>query len=205
MAKKEPKISVIIPCYNQEKYIKECLNSILNQSFKDFEIIAVDDGSTDNTLNILKSYERIHSNIIVLTQRNKSAGAARNYGLSRAQGKYLLFMDSDDFLDHEAFAILDNITNTEKADIYFYNFRTFDDQTKEVCDKIMFDNLDKISVYNNGKIRYGLTTFEQKKEFFIWSYVAPWNKLYNREFVVKNNLKFDEIFSTNDRTFYFSS
>ena len=200
-----PKLSVIIPVYNQQRYITECLDSIYNQKGLDFEVIAVDDGSTDGTLKILREYEKAHPHMTVLTQENKSAGAARNYGLSVAVGELVLFMDSDDFLEDGAFEVIDRITQTETADIYLYNFKTFDDKTEEVAFKPPFANLDKILSTASGKYKYTKTNFESKKEFFVWSFVAPWNKVFNRRFVVDNDLKFDEIFSTNDRTFHFST
>lgn len=201
----DKKISIIIPCYNVEKYVEECLDSILNQSFKNVEIICVDDGSTDGTLKILKTYEKKHKNVKVLTQKNKSAGAARNNGLKVATGEFVLFMDSDDFLQPSALQILIELTKKESADIYFFNFLMFDDITKEIKPQIQFKGYGNSIIVENEKVTYCKATFQNKKEFLTWSYVAPWNKLYNRKFVVDNKLKFDEIFSTNDRTFFFSS
>lgn len=91
------KVSVIIPVYNREKYLSKCLESILNQTLREIEIIAIDDGSTDSSLKILKQYADKYQNIIVLTQENQGAGASRNRGIRQARGKYLIFIDSDDF------------------------------------------------------------------------------------------------------------
>lgn len=91
------KISVIIPIYNMEKYLNECLDSILHQTLKEIELICVDDGSTDQSYNILMDYARKYENIIVIKQQNQGAGAARNTGIKQAMGKYLCFMDPDDF------------------------------------------------------------------------------------------------------------
>ena len=99
-------ISVIIPCYNQENYIKQCLDSILNQSFRNYEIIAVDDGSCDKTPAILSEYKKRNKNIRVFSTSNKGAGAARNFGLTKAVGDFVLFMDSDDFLEEDALGVL---------------------------------------------------------------------------------------------------
>ena len=200
-----PKISIIIPSYNQEKYIEECFFSILCQSFPDFEIIAVDDGSTDSTLSILRRYEREDSRVRVFEELNKGAGAARNFGLSLAKGDYVLFMDSDDFLIEDALEVLSALADTASADIYFYNFRTFDDSGGEYSDTQTFGKQELTFSTKSGVFGYSKTSFNERKEFFIWSYVAPWNKLYNREFLIKNGLEFDEIFSTNDRAFYFST
>ena len=91
------KVSVIVPVYNGKKYINKCVNSILRQTFKDIEIILVEDGSTDNTLDILKEYEKRFSNVKVIESSNLGAGGARNMGLDASHGEYILFVDADDF------------------------------------------------------------------------------------------------------------
>lgn len=91
------KISIVIPVYNTEKYLADCLNSVMNQTIKDIEVICIDDGSTDSSLDSLKEYQKKHGNVIVIEQENKGAGNARNKGIEMAQGEYIAFMDSDDF------------------------------------------------------------------------------------------------------------
>ena len=95
----KPRVSVIIPVYNVEKYLPQCLDSVVNQTLPDIEIICVDDGSTDSSLDILKDYARRDKRITVLRQKNLHAGVARNAGLSIARGEYLSFLDSDDFFE----------------------------------------------------------------------------------------------------------
>ena len=202
---KNIEISVIIPCFNQQKHIRECLDSIINQNYGDFEIIAVDDGSSDDTPKILREYAEKNNRMKILSGKNMGAGAARNFGLKEASGNYILFMDSDDFLEDGAFKILAAAIREKAADIYFFNFNTYDDKTGKYDEKIMFRNLGKRISFEGGSFGYSAVSFEERKEFFLWSYVAPWNKIYRREFISENNLKFDEFFSTNDRTFYFSS
>ena len=92
-----PLISVIVPMYNAEIYLRQNLDSILNQTLKDIELICVDDGSTDSTLKILKEYQEKDSRIIIIQQKNQKAGIARNNGLKVAKGKYIIFLDADDF------------------------------------------------------------------------------------------------------------
>ena len=94
---KETKVSVIIPVYNAEKYLRQCLDSVVNQTLRDIEIICVDDGSTDGSIEILREYEQKDSRVKVLCQKNQYAGVARNNGLSHASGEYVFFMDSDDY------------------------------------------------------------------------------------------------------------
>ena len=95
----EPKVSVIIPVYNVEKYLGPCLDSILGQTLNNIEVICVDDGSTDRSLEILREYEKRDARVKVLTQPNTNAGAARNKGIQQARGEYLSFLDSDDHFD----------------------------------------------------------------------------------------------------------
>ena len=92
-----PKISVIVPVYNVEKYLRECLDSIVNQTLQDIEIICINDGSTDGSAVILEEYAAKDKRIKILNQENKGAGEARNAGINSAQGKYLAFIDGDDF------------------------------------------------------------------------------------------------------------
>ena len=91
-------ISIIVPVYNAEKYIKRCVNSILNQSFKEWELILVDDGSSDNSGQICDDYSRQYNNIMVLHKNNGGVSSARNTGIKNATGKYIMFCDSDDYV-----------------------------------------------------------------------------------------------------------
>ncbi|MCC8015955.1 MAG: glycosyltransferase, partial [Clostridiales bacterium] len=123
---KNIKVSVIIPVYNSEKYLKQCLESVINQTLKEIEIICVDDGSTDNSLKILTALSEKDGRISVLRQQNLFAGAARNNGIKHAKGKYLVFWDSDDFFEAGALSALYKKCEKENADIclcgaYTYN------------------------------------------------------------------------------------
>lgn len=99
-----PKFSIIIPVYNVEEYIKECLDSVFNQTFEDYEVIVVNDGTKDNSMNIVKDYD-----VSIINQKNKGLSAARNTGVRYAKGEYLLFLDSDDYIEKE---LLENINNS---------------------------------------------------------------------------------------------
>ena len=95
------KLSVIIPVYNVENYLRECLDSITSQTVKDIEIICIDDGSTDNSPKILKEYQKKDSRIKIITKENGGQASARNLGIKKAQGEYIAFIDSDDFIESE--------------------------------------------------------------------------------------------------------
>lgn len=119
------KISVIIPVYNVEKYLKKCLDSIITQTYKNLEIICVDDGSTDSSLEILHYYEKKDDRIKVLTQKNQGPSAARNRALDIATGKYISFVDADDFLQWNAYEILVAVAEENELDLIMFGANTF--------------------------------------------------------------------------------
>ena len=126
------KISVLIPSYNVEKYIRECLDSIVNQTFEDMEIICIDDGSTDSTLDILNEYALKDSRLRVYENKeNKGVSYARNYLLNLAKGKYIFFMDSDDYLELDALEKAYNLTEEKSLDILMFKIRHFNNKTKK--------------------------------------------------------------------------
>ena len=116
-----PLVSVIIPCYNAEKYLKQCLDSVINQTLRDIEIICVDDESSDGTLDILTEYQKKDSRLKVITQKNAGAGDARNTGLRLAKGTYLSFLDSDDFFELNMLQEAYNLAELNQADFVVFN------------------------------------------------------------------------------------
>ena len=112
-----PKISVIIPVYNVEKYIKECLESVVNQTFTDIEIICINDGSTDNSLSILEEYAKKDSRIKIINQQNSGLSATRNNGIKAAQGEFIGFVDSDDYIDLDFYEKLYDAAIKNNCDI----------------------------------------------------------------------------------------
>lgn len=94
-----PLVSIVIPCYNVENYVKECLDSVINQTYKNIEIVCVDDGSSDNTLRILRKYRETDDRIIIVSQSNRGQATARNIGTEISCGKYIMYVDSDDYID----------------------------------------------------------------------------------------------------------
>ncbi|SDA42322.1 glycosyltransferase [Methanobrevibacter millerae] len=125
------KVSVIIPVYNVENYLEECLESVINQTLKDIEIICVNDGSTDSSLDILKRYMEIDSRIKIITQLNKGLGDARNTGLAIAKGKYIYFIDSDDVVEIIGLKEMYQQCEFKELDMLKFNLMTFDDETGE--------------------------------------------------------------------------
>lgn len=190
----EIKVSVIIPVYNAELYLEQCINSVLNQTLKNTEIICVDDGSKDNSLKILKKYEKQDKRIKVLSQENKGAGAARNFGLKYATGKYVHFLDADDWLNEGAYEKTYNLLEKTNADICVFLYTRYDN---------IKGTERRVELFNTGKEPYKVTDFEQEYWHFCNTSVVPWNKLYRREFLNEIGAYFDEIVCANDRAFYF--
>lgn len=124
-----PKVSVIVPVYNVEDYLNECIDSLINQTLKDIEIICVDDGSTDSSSKILSSYE--DERIRIITQENQGLSSARNTGLEHVSGDYIYFIDSDDILCENALELMYNTSEEKSLDLLIFKLINFDNDTKE--------------------------------------------------------------------------
>lgn len=122
---KIPYISVIIPVYNVEKYLKKCIDSILDNTFKNIEVICVDDGSTDHSLDILEFYKKRDSRLKIIHQKRKGPAAARNKALDMARGEYISFVDSDDFVSFNAYAIMEEVCKKNNLDILIFGANAF--------------------------------------------------------------------------------
>ena len=191
------KISTIIPVYNAEKYIARCLDSILTQGIEEQEIICVDDGSTDNSLKILRDYERSHENIHVLTQQNSYAGVARNNGLLAAKGEYVHFMDADDYVLPGAYIEVYETAKTNSADYVKTRSKTFDMKSGEMIRKNYYSMVDfPDSIY--GQV-YSL---RDCREVLLNTARAPWTSFVRRSYLMENNIRFNSLKCANDRSFY---
>ena len=165
-----PKFSVIVPVYNVEKYIKKCLDSIFNQSFKDFEVIVVNDGTKDKSMNIVKKY-----NAIIIEQENKGLSEARNTGVKKASGDYLIFVDSDDYIEKDLLKKI-NESLENNPDIVRY-------QAKFVTEKETID-------YNEKEFT-GLTGSDAFREITKYHFFEPaWLYAIKRSYYIKNKFKF---------------
>jgi glycosyltransferase involved in cell wall biosynthesis len=193
------KVSVIVPVYNVEKYLRQCLQSIADQTLKDIEVICVDDGSTDSSLEICKEFEQKDSRFIAVTQENGGAGAARNNGLRRAQGKYLSFLDSDDFFDVHMLEEAYNKAEETQADfVVFGSDQYYEDENKfkEVAWTLRYAEVPPYQPFSHRAMTDNIF-----KVFVGWA----WDKLYNRQWVLDNNLWFQEQRTSNDMLFVFSA
>ncbi len=191
------KLSIIIPVYNVEDYISNCLESILNQSFKDFEVICVNDGSTDNSLSILQDYKAKDDRIIIIDKKNEGSGVARNAGLSIAKGEYVYFVDGDDWLEANALEKAVLKSNELNTDILIFGGLSYYEGKGQnggySANKLPKKYLDKV-----------FSAKEIKKDIFKFPSTA-WTKLYKRDFLVKNNIKFQDIKAGQDQLPFFHS
>ena len=139
------KISVILSAYNEEKFIEKAIESVVGQTLKDIEIIIINDGSTDNTLNIINSYAEDDSRIKVIDQENIGLGASRNKGMKIANGEYITFLDGDDWFREDAFEISYNEAKAKDTDITMYQMINYDDETGRIYENDWFNlnNLDE--------------------------------------------------------------
>lgn len=188
------KISIIIPVYNVEKYLDDCLKSIVTQTYKNLEIILINDGSTDNSLKICYEYEKIDERIIVINNRNHGVSYSRNKGIDIATGKYIVFVDSDDIVDKNYIFELVNANKEDDYDIVVSNFKN------------VFIGDDK---QNKSTIKYNIIDINLLNGKFFDDYyyiksvlTTPWGKLFKRKIINKNNIRFPvEISSGEDYIF----
>lgn len=186
MKMKEIYISVIVPVYNAEKYLRECIESIVNQneSFSDFELILVDDGSTDNSLKICHEYEKKHD-LTVISQENKGPAAARNNGLKKAAGKYILFVDSDDYIESNSLKkIVELCENQNEPDIFFVNGCKIYKDGRKVTIETDFDYT-KLENCSQKEIFEYLSS---RNKF----HASPCLKMIKRSLLIDNDIEFEE-------------
>ena len=190
--KNDISISIIIPFYNSEQYLKKCLDSLLNQSFKNIEIICIDDSSTDNSYNILKEYQKKDKRIRLYKQKHSNAGNARNVGIKKAKGKYLLFLDSDDFFEKSLCQTAYYYADYSDADILLFGAYKYDDKTKikaEMTGMLSIEYTPLNKVFN---------PVEVKEHLYHLTSSAPWSKLFKKSFIVKNKIFFQSLPNAND-------
>ncbi len=190
----QPMVSIVMPVYNSEKYLRECLDSLLSQSFTDYEVICVDDESSDDSPAILNEYAAKDRRFMILHQDHAYAGCARNLGMSNARGKYIIFLDSDDRFLPQMLELTVKKAEETDADICVFPAEGFNNR--------------------NGRV-YALPTtccpsplqqgvFSRKDDplhIFCFTQPGPWNKLFRKDFIIKNGLEFQNTRSVNDLAF----
>lgn len=195
------KISIIIPVYNVEKYLKKCLESVINQTMTEIEIICVNDGSTDSSPHILKEFAQKDHRIKIINKENGGIASARNRGLEYATGEYIGFVDSDDWIEPHMYEIL-------------YNNAKKHDKDMVMCLAHLFDEKNQELLYNNPY--FTLECFNESFDDVVFNHqdttnflfkinVTPWNKIYKTSFLKKNKITFPEGLDFEDNTFFYES
>ena len=177
------KLSIIIPTYNRSKYITKCLSSVLNQTYKNIEVIIIDDGSTDNTEEIIKTFndERIR----YFKNTNHGIGYSRNFGIEKATGDYIFFLDSDDYINSDSVDKM--LKNINDNDILIFDY-------KEIFESDIKEKINKIPVFND----YILL---DHPELINLVNLGPCNKVYKKSLLIDNNIKFPEDIKYEDALF----
>ena len=205
MAKeKDIAVSVIIPVYNAEKYIGECLESLYNQTMKNFEIIFVDDCSTDNGIEIVEKYMKRggpeQCSLIKTSRQSGCPGLPRNIGMDYAKGEYVYFMDSDDFLDKDVLENLYKVAKKFKADIVdswqTFHYKAVDGEFKDQIYAVPDAEPIETATLETADIQKRYRNYLDRK-YSAW----VWDKLFRRKFLVKNNIKFPPISISEDYIF----
>lgn len=182
------KVSVIVPVYNVSKYLDRCLNSLVNQTLKDIEIIIINDCSTDNSLDIINSYKEKYNNIILINnKKNMGIGYNRNKGMKIAKGLYIGFVDGDDWVDKTMFEKMYNKAFKDDLDVALCNYNKVDNEEN------ILENDINIPYFEN-------TNLKDKPDILLFTNLSPWNKIYKRGFI-EDDMIFDEKLKYEDAIF----
>lgn len=180
--KYNPKVTLVLPVYNVEKYLPECIDSVINQTMKDIEIICVDDGSTDNSLEVLKRYQKKDNRIRIFSFTNKGLGPARNRGIDRAHGEYVAFVDTDDWLELDfCEKIYESAKNSDSDIVLFNAIEEYENHQKE---RIYF----REGIIENPKDF--IFDFKWNSSFVLNNYFTAWSKLHRTKFLKENDIRF---------------
>lgn len=182
------KISIIVPVYNTGKYLEQCLESLVNQTLRDIEIICVNDGSSDDSLEILEKFAQNDARVIIINQANKGQSAARNAGLALAKGEYKGFLDSDDWAEPSMFEKLYNNAKTYDSDISMCSIITHNEKTGQVtCD----DPYLSLKIFDESFDNRAFS-FKETFDFIFRICVTPWNKIYRNPPKFVEGLNFED-------------
>ena len=161
------KVSIVVPVYNAEKNIRKCIESILRQSYTEFELILLNDGSTDHTLDILKEYQAQDKRIRLIDKSNEGVSMTRNRGISEAVGQYLMFIDNDDYIRDDYVVTFVEAIESSQSDIVVGGYKRVDDS-----ERILFQQ----NLHDNAWAKFTV--------------ISPWAKIYRTEYIKKNNIEF---------------
>lgn len=196
-------ISIIVPVYNTENYLEKCLYSLVNQTYKNIEIIIVDDGSPDNSINIIQKFVLADNRVKVISQKNQGLSGARNTGMNNANGDYIMFIDSDDWIEIDTCEKAINASEKYNADVVFWSYiREFSDSQK---DNYLFDKTEIIWSEKNinqlSRRMVGLVGDELTNPQSIDNLVTAWGKLYKKSVIGDIRFTDTKIIGTEDALF----
>lgn len=192
------KVSVIVPVYNEERYLRQCLDSLCHQTLKDIEIICVDDGSKDGSLEIMRAYSREDSRIKLVCQKNQYAGIARNKGMQYASGKYYAFLDADDFFEETFLEQMYEAAEQNASDIVICRIHYFDDIHQTKIPREIFEELQYLPQNKNHFNRTDIPDY-----LFQITNGWAWDKLFRADFIKQNGLLFQNGRIANDGYFVY--
>ena len=176
-------ISIIVPVYNAEKYLKKCLDSLVNQTKKELEFILINDGSTDKSEEIIKTYK--DKRIKYFKNKNQGIGKTRNFGIEKSSGKYLMFLDSDDYFSNDACEILYKEAEKEKADLIVFDYY-----------RVEKGNLNEVKIES-----FNATNIKDDPNLLLKVNLGPCNKIYKTDLIKNNGIKFEESLKYEDTLF----
>ncbi len=192
-------VSVVIPVFNVEKYVRECVISFLNQSFKDFELIFVDDASSDKTVDIIKSFD--DERIRIFSIEKSSAANARNFGLSKTNGKWIIFFDGDDFCNNKFLEKMHNKAEEFDCDMVICASAEYIEKKKKISRHRIAHTLKNI----DDKYQNSANSLHEISNNSLLEFVEPWNKIYKKEFLIENNIKFPPVLCAEDTPFSYKA
>lgn len=176
-------ISIIVPVYNAEKYLKKCLDSLVNQTKKELEFILINDGSTDKSEEIIKTYK--DKRIKYFKHKNQGIGKTRNFGIEKSSGKYIMFLDSDDYFSNDACEILYKEAEKEKADLIVFDYY-----------RVEKGNLNEVKIES-----FNATNIKDDPNLLLKVNLGPCNKIYKSDLIKNNDIKFEENLKYEDTLF----
>ena len=183
------KVSVVVPVYNAQEYLEDCVESLVHQSIKEIELIFINDGSTDGSLKILQEYqEKYPEKIHIITKENGGQASARNVGIAQAKGKYIGFVDADDYVAECMYEKMYNLAEKEQSDYVECRYQYL---------KVgKHGEVEKLPCYGNVR------PYEKREEMFLDPLVSPWNKLYRTQILKEKHIGFPEGVVYEDTAFY---
>ena len=194
-------VSVIIPVYNGEKYLKKCLDSVCNQTLNNIEIICVNDGSTDDTYNILEKYASKYENMKIISIIHSGQGVARNVALNEATGEYVSFVDADDWIELNALETLYFKAKQDNLELLFFQMINYIDSSNKFVETDLYNH----KCFENNNVKENdVFNSDFTKNFLFEIPVGPVSKLYKKEFLDLHNLRFPEKMIFEDNAFFYN-